>query len=343
MSDRRILNQQADRIEAVLAQHKVPAQVYGGTVTPNLIRFNLMLAPHIKLSRLNGLVEELALALGVVTCQIQRIKGTVQIEVPREGAKRVSYAQLRAMLTRVPPCTALLGLDSGGQPLLVRLSSPVIAHVLVCGTTGSGKTAIARLMLYSLTQFNPPRDLGLILIDPKRRGFAGLSHLRHSLRPLAFTLNDVAHVLKRLVREMERRDAEGYHRPRIVVAIDELADLLHMGGQAVELPLTRLLQRGREAGIHVVACTQKPSASVLSELIRANFPTRLVGKVASANDARIASGVAGTGAEKLLGHGDFLLVAAGQTIRFQGAWLSADELGRSAQQSGLGHRVAVAA
>ncbi len=326
MDDRRILNQQADRIEAVLAQHKVQARVSGGTVTPNLVRFNLTLAPHIKLSKLNGLAEELALALGAVTCRIQRVRDSVQIEMPRDGARRIEFNQLCRQLERVPPHTALLGMDGQGQPLLVRLSSPTIAHLLICGTTGSGKTVLARSLLYSLAQFNRPRDVGFILIDPKRRGFSTLEDLPHVLRPLAATTGDAIALLTRLVLEMERRDADGYTRPRVVVAIDELADLLQTGKQQIELPLTRLLQRGREAGIHVVACTQKPSASVLSGLMRANFPTRLVGKVSSANDARIAAGIAGSGAEKLAGRGEFMLIAAGQTIRFQAVWLAADEI-----------------
>jgi DNA segregation ATPase FtsK/SpoIIIE, S-DNA-T family len=326
MADRRMLNQQADRIEALLAQHRLPAQVVGGTVTPRTVRFNINLAPQVKLSKLMGLSEELALVLGAVSCRIQRIRDTIQIEVPHDGAQRLAFADLCAMLERVPPGTVALGMDTAGQPLLLRLSSPAIAHVLVCGTTGSGKTALVRTMLFSLTRFNQPRDLGFALIDPKRRGFSCFAQQKHLLSPLAVTTDQAADLLQRLVAEMEKRDASGHHRPRIVVAIDELADLLQTGRERIEQPLTRLLQRGREAGIHVLACTQKPSAAVLSGLLRANFPTRLVGKVASAEDARIASGIAGTGAEKLAGRGEFLLIAAGQTIRFQSAWLSTEEI-----------------
>ncbi len=326
MRTRRMLNQQADCIEAVLAQHRLPAQVYGGTVTPRLVRFHLALAPHIKLSKLTALAEEIALALGAASCRIQRNRDTIEIEVPRERAQTVTYAGLRAMLSRLPPMTAMLGMDSAGQPLLVRISSPSIAHVLICGTTGSGKTAMARTIMYSLAQFNRPAELGFILIDPKAHGLMALASLRHSLAPIARTTADAVCLLRRLVVEMERRDAEGYSRPRVIVAIDELADLLQSGRAEVEQPLTRLLQRGREAGMHVVACTQKPSATAVNGLIRANFPTRIVGKVASANDARIAAGIAGSGAEKLSGHGEFILIAAGQVIRFQAAWLSTQEV-----------------
>jgi DNA segregation ATPase FtsK/SpoIIIE, S-DNA-T family len=326
MSQRLRLEQQADRIEAVLAQHKVPAQVNGGTATPGLARFHLTVGPQVRLSRIAGLAEELALALGAASCHIRRFRDVIEVEVARDRKGSISLSQLCETMGRVPSATAVLGLDGGGQPLLLRLSSPSVAHVLICGTTGSGKTALLRTMLVSLARFNRPSELGLIMIDPKRRGATALAGLPHLLRPAAGTADEAAGLLAQLVREMERRDANGFSRPRIVIAIDELADLLQTGAGEVQAPLTRLLQRGREAGIHVLACTQKPSAEVLSGVIRANFPTRLVGKVTSASDARIASGIAGTGAEKLSGCGEFLLIASGQTIRFQAAWLSPGDL-----------------
>ena len=132
-------------------------------------------------------------------------------------------------------------------------------------------------------------------------------------------------LLERLVAEMERRDREGVSSPRIIVAVDELLDVLQTGGKPVEALLTRIAQRGREAGLHLVAGAQKPSSTALGPMLKANFPVRLVGRVGSAEDARVASGVAGTNAEKLLGRGDFVLVAAGQTLRFQAAWLPAKD------------------
>ncbi|MBI4788632.1 MAG: hypothetical protein HY782_16495 [Chloroflexi bacterium] len=129
-----------------------------------------------------------------------------------------------------------------------------------------------------------------------------------------------------LVAEMERREREGIERPRIVVVVDELADLLQTCGTELEGLVTRLVQRGRSAGLSVVACTQKPSAKAVGSLLKANFPVRLVGKVASAEDARVAAGVGGTRAEKLAGRGDFLLIAGGQTIRFQAALIRAEQI-----------------
>ena len=125
---------------------------------------------------------------------------------------------------------------------------------------------------------------------------------------------------------MGRRDAAARSLPRLVVAVDELADLLQTGGKPVVDALTRLTQRGREAGIHVVAATQRPSAALVGGLMKANFPVRLVGSVVSPEDAKVATGVAGSEAERLLGRGDFLLVAKGQTIRFQAAYAADDEM-----------------
>jgi len=129
-----------------------------------------------------------------------------------------------------------------------------------------------------------------------------------------------AGLLNALVQEMERRDRTGVRLPQVIVGIDELADLLQVGGREVAEALQRLTQRGREAGLHVVAATQRPAAAMVGGAVKANFPVRLVGSVTSAEDARVAAGIAGTGAERLLGRGDFLLIAKGEVLRFQAAY-----------------------
>ena len=129
-----------------------------------------------------------------------------------------------------------------------------------------------------------------------------------------------------VVDEMESRDRSHSSRPVIVVAIDELADLIQTGGKKVEQAITRLSQRGREAGIHLIACTQKPSSALIGSGMKANFPVRLVGAVASRDEARYATGISDSGADKLEGKGDFLLIARGEAIRFQAAWLDGEEL-----------------
>jgi S-DNA-T family DNA segregation ATPase FtsK/SpoIIIE len=137
---------------------------------------------------------------------------------------------------------------------------------------------------------------------------------------------------------MERRDHAKLSRPVLVVAVDELADLLQTGGKPVEQALGRLAQRGRESGIHLLACTQKPSASLIGSAMRANFPVRLVGAVASRDEARYATGIAESGADRLEGKGDFLLVSHGDTIRFQSAWLSEAEIKALATEMRGGRR-----
>jgi len=234
----------------------------------------------------------------------------------------------------VPRVTALLGLDEEAVPVLLRLPSPDVVHVLIAGNTGSGKTMLARTMALSLLMFNPPRQLQLVLIDPKRRGFAPLAGAPHLLTPLVDGDARAAEVLSRLVAEMVRRDRHGRSSPRIIVFIDELADLLATGGRAVKQPLTRLAQRGREAGIHLVACTQRPTAAIIGGLVKSNFPVRLVGSVASAEDAKIAAGIPRTGAERLLGRGDFIVVARGEQVRIQAAYASPHEIRRIVAQLG---------
>lgn len=327
---RRRLEMQADRIEAVLASHKVQGRVWGGTVTPRFIRFQVMTSLDTRVNRVASLSEEIALSLGVPATRVYRQNGAIQVEVPRSEPEAVRLLPLCRRLGReTPPGTALLGVDEEGMPLLVRLSSPDVVHVLVAGTTGSGKTALARTLLLSLALFNRPEQVRLVLIDPKGRGFGPLAGLPHLLGRVATTAAEGALALAWLVGEMERRDLEEVATPELVVGIDELADLLMTGGKEVERSLLRLAQRGREAGIHLVACTQKPSAEVVSGLLKANFPLRLVGSVASPEDAKVASGVAATGAEKLMGRGDFLLVAKGDVIRFQAAWAGEEEMAQA--------------
>ena len=327
---RRVLHFQADRIELVLASHRVPARVTGGTVTPRLVRYQLSTPLGVRVKQVASLAEEIALSLGAPMCRVYRQEGEVQVEVPRADARAVDLLDLCQKLSpngpvrrgAVPPVTAVLGLDPDGVPLLLRLTSPDVAHVLIAGTTGSGKTALARSMVISLALYNSQRHLQLVLIDPKGRGFSPLERLPHLLGPVVTRADEAAPVLQRLVTEMERRDAEGVSEPRLVVLMDELADLVQVGGRDMEQLLTRLTQRGREAGIHLVACTQKPTAAVIGGLVKSNFPVRLVGSVASPEDAKVASGLAKTGAERLLGQGDFLVVAKGRATRLQAAYVS---------------------
>lgn len=322
---------QADRIERVLGVHKIPARVTGGTVTPRWVRFQVLPAVGAKISKIGRLSEELAAALDATNCRIARRGATVDVEIPRDDPQLVRllplYRQIDAQ--KVPPVTALLGLAEEGGPLLIRLPSPDVAHVLVSGMTGSGKTALLRAMILSLAMLNEPDDLVLVLIDPKARAFRPFEGLPHLSRPVIGGPEDAKESLESVVHLMERRGELATtmaRERRVVLVIDELADLLMTTDDAFQGALTRLLQRGRGAGILVVAATQKPTAAVLGSLVKANFPVRLVGKVGSATDARVASGWSGTGAERLDGRGDFIAVAEGEVTRFQTAYVSEKEI-----------------
>ena len=360
---RQMLEYQADRIEAVLAHHKVPARVTGGTVTPRWIRFQVVPALGARIASITGLAEELAAALDAPTVRVARQGAAIAVEVPRDDPHPVRLLPLLQGLHNVPPVTAVLGIADDGVPLLIRLPSPDVAHILVAGTTGSGKTALLRAMVLSLAYFNRPQttdhrpqtggpsSVVFVLIDPKGSAFRDLEGLPHLARPVISDPGEAVEALGSLVRLMEVQSRQGYkgrqgYKSRqgykdtrgeenplstsplstCILVIDELADLLMVAGVEAERPLTRLLQRGREAGIHVVAATQKPTAAVIGSLVKANFPVRLVGKVTSPEDARVATGWKGTGAERLLGRGDFIAVAEGRLHRFQAAYIAPEEV-----------------
>jgi S-DNA-T family DNA segregation ATPase FtsK/SpoIIIE len=324
---RDLLDYQADQIERVLASHGVPGRVYGGAVSPRLVEFHLAPAAGVRIARIEALEEELAMYLGVSTCRVQRRGAVVSIEVPKEHQPVVNLLTLMSDLTQhVPAASAVLGQDNEGLPVVLRLSSPDVGHVLVTGTTGSGKTELARSMILSLALCNAPEELRLLLIDPKGRGYKAFAALPHLVCPVVSDVAE-AHVrLEGLVAEMERRDRAAESEPQVIVFVDELADLMMVGGKQMIQTMTRLTQRGREAGIHIVACTQKPTAAIVGGLVKSNFPARLLGSVASADDARIAAGISGTGAERLAGRGDFLLVVKGEVQRIQAAYSPSEEL-----------------
>lgn len=322
---RELLNYQADGVERIFAAQGHDVRVVGGAVGPRLIVFHAVKPASVKLSSVMRMDEEIALGLGVATCRIARKGSRLTIEIPRRDSQTVRLTQL---LDRAPERSgaAVVGVDQENTPLLLPLNSPNIGHVLIAGTTGSGKTALARAMIAGLAVSHSVYELSLILIDPKRRGYAPFIGLPHLVHPVIHEPEEALGGLAWTVKELERRDRDGRSSPCLVIFIDELADLMQAAGDEAESNLTRLVQRGREAGIHVVACTQKPTASVIGSLVKANFPCRLVGRVTDTNDAYVASGISGTGAERLLGKGDFLVVAGGDVTRMQGAYIDEAEI-----------------
>lgn len=333
---RAYLEAQADRVEMVLSSHKASGRVTGGTVGPRLVRFFLDPAPNTRYSKIRRLTDDLALALRVSSLRVDRSEKGVVLEFDNPNPRPVSLLELLPQVMKdkhgqpdpLPTSTALLGLTDDGLPLLARLASPQVAHVLISGTTGSGKSVLLRAIAISLLLTHAESELRMICLDPKGRTFGAFAGAPHLLRPPVTEIPEALEALRSLLRAMEVRDRRGENTPCVAVLVDELADLIFTGGDEVTESLTRLVQRGREAGIHVVAATQRPSSAIMTGLMRANFPLRLVGKVVSANDARVATGRGGTDAHLLSGRGDFLAVGGGESdpLRFQVAYVGEQEI-----------------
>lgn len=322
---------QANRIEAVLHQHRTGGVIDSIVVTPRFVQFHIYPRPGTKVSRIQGLSEEIGLALGSHEVRIYRKGGRLHVEVPRPDPSPVLLLPICRQLPKLGLGTGVLGVDDTGIPVLMRLPAPDVTHVLIAGTTGSGKSALARSFLTSLALLHPKEELRLILIDPKARGFLPLTRLPHSGGKLWDDHEGIAAVLDDLLHEMLWRDRNGLSRPVLVIAIDELSDLIQSGGKEIGDAITRIAQRGREAGLHLVACTQKPTAGLIGGAVKANFPVRLVGAVSGKDEARYATGIKDSGAESLAGKGDFLLIAKGEAAtRFQAAWIAPEEVGRDA-------------
>lgn len=312
----------AARIESVFGAHHIQARVWEARVTPRFVNFKVTSAIINSASKVKNLPEDMALHLGVKNVRITRDGGVWVIQVPRETSRLVTLPEVVGLIPHVAPYTGVLGLDEDGVPLLIRLDSPDVAHIALAGTTGSGKSELLRQLLLSLAMYNRPAFLQFALIDPKGDKFGPLAALPHLWRQCAIASApaDAALLLQAGAAELDNRLREKRKSPRIIFAIDELADLIQQMKDAVTEPLQRLVQLGREQGLHVIAATQKPSATLVGGLIKANFPVRIVGSVVSADDAKVAAGVGDTGAERLLGHGDFLLIAKGEKVRFQGPY-----------------------
>jgi S-DNA-T family DNA segregation ATPase FtsK/SpoIIIE len=315
------LNHFSDRIEMVLAAHKIEALVTGAHVSPRWVRFMIQPGLGVKISAIQSLLEELALALDAPTVRVARVSGTLALEIPLINPQPIRLLGLLPDLPVIPAMTAIVGLKIDGEPYTLPLMAPEITHVLVAGMTGCGKTELLRSLLFSLAIFNRQAHVQMALIDPKRRGFGPLSSLPHLIAPIATTPEAALELLTMLIREMERRDQENAPpTPRIIVAVDEVSDLLSTSDKEVEKALVRLAQRGREAGFHLICSTQRPSAEALPGALKANLPTRLIGKVASGQEALTATGIPGSGAELLGGSGDFIGIIGGQITHFQAAY-----------------------
>jgi S-DNA-T family DNA segregation ATPase FtsK/SpoIIIE len=311
---RDFLKFQSERLERAMPVHVERAQVVDGW-----IRFDLTAAPGARLPAPRMLRHEAAAALGADDVHFTKAGEAFALEVPRPDVPPIHLLALLDNLSAIPPLTACLGLASDGRPLLIRLPSREVGNVLVTGGAGAGKTELMRVLLLSLALANRQSQLQLALIDSRAHGLALLAGLPHLLAPAAASPAGAEALLDRLVAEIERREAARVTAPHIVAAIDDFPELLGVSGRNAKALLTHIVQRGREAGVSLVAGA-RPSPG-LGSLPRADFPVRLAGRVDNADQAREASGLSGSGAERLAGHGSFIAVANGQPIPFKAAWL----------------------
>ncbi len=331
-----ILEQQANAIEDFLARHGVAAQVEGGALSPRLISFNLTLGPGVRAGRVAALTDKLAAYLGVGSCRVAKHDANVAVEIPRSDPTSVRLLPLYQQLNRendaagnaVPPVTALLGLDYEGTPLLLRLSSPEVSNLLIGGEVGSGKTALMAAMIASLALANGPDELEMMLVDVgRKRGkgggvWADWTGLPHLIGPPVTDPLDASARFAWLARQMEWRTDEHISSPAIVVFIDELADMLGVDENRDRL-LHRLLQRGRQGAIYFVVGSSHPAA--LGDLVDSTmFPARIVGRLAEAEGETLTQ-VRGSGADKLLGRGDFIVSLRGELTRMQAALINEAE------------------
>ncbi len=289
--DRDWLENRADRIERFCEGRRIFVRVQGGVVTAGLVRFHLFLDPAVPLKRLEHLSDDLALELGVDRCRVSRRDGTISLEVPRPRPAALSLVRLQAEMPPLPPYAALLGRDEEGSPLLLRLSSPEVGHLLIVGTAGSGKTALLRTILSSLALSNDPLDLRFLLVEPKRNGLECFQGLPHLAAPVLREGEEVERRLSWLLEEMLWREETGVREPRVVAAVDDAADLL-LERPSLREVLTGLAARGPEVGIHSVLCSRRKLPWFQGGFIRA------------------------------VGPGDFILMTGKGTVRFQAAQIA---------------------
>ena len=312
---------QAPQLAAMLLQQSLAARRITAAVAlahdgPQLWTFAAMLGLGEQPERLERMAGALALAVGAAECRVSRAAGRVLIEIPKPPELRgILSASKLDRLEPPAPSAVVLGRSTTGEPVWLDLADDRSSHLLIGGTTGSGKSQMLKWLLYRLLSQNSPDMLKILAIDPKRselRGFERAPHLLH--RPVWHSL-DIARLMSWLVAELEKRMALGYSSPRILVVIEEVADVLATS-PALGDQLARLAQVGRSCGLHAVAVTQQPGAAVLGQAI-ANFPARILGRVASSTLTYGAAGRARSMADQLLGRGDLILLRAGEVVRFQ--------------------------
>ena len=303
-------------LQATLSACKVTAMVTVLWEGPQVNCYACSLGLGEDPQRVERLTGALALAAGAEVCRVARDAGRLVIEIPKPTADRKALQARRLDALTPPTATAVaLGITTGGRVAWLDLADPNTPHLLIAGTTGSGKTVALHWLLYRLLRQNDPAALRLIMLDPKRGELAPFAHVPHLAHPIASGALEMGRLLAWATDELDRRLDSGQRGPRVIVVIEEIADLLKTNPDAAGA-LARLAQVGRGLGVHLVGVTQQPGARSLGDAL-ANFPARLLGRVASATLTFGAAGRARTMADQLLGKGDFLLITADSTTRLQ--------------------------
>ena len=338
-----------------LAMFKIEGDVVRTYTGPVVTTFEFKPAPNVKVSKILNLQDDLAMALKAQTIRIQAPipgKDVVGIEVPNESVQTIYLREIlesEIFQNSSSPLTMILGKDIVGKPFITDLKK--LPHLLIAGTTGSGKSVGINSMILSLLYKNSPDNLKLIMIDPKMLEFSIYNDIPHLLTPVITKPAQAINALANMVSEMERRytlmsqtktkNIESYNEkakketfdpfPYIVVIIDELADLMMTSGKEVELSIARLAQMARASGIHLIVATQRPSVDVVTGLIKANLPSRISYKVGQRVDSKIILDC--MGAESLLGRGDMLFTPPGSSniVRIHAPWSSEEEIDQVVQ------------
>jgi len=333
-----------------LIKFKIEGDVVRTYAGPVVTTFEFKPAAHVKVSKILNLQDDLAMALKAQTIRIQAPvpgKDVVGIEIPNREVETIYLREIledNIFKKSKSPLTIALGKDIVGKPFVTDLKK--LPHLLIAGTTGSGKSVGINAMILSLLYRNSPDQLRLMMIDPKMLEFSIYNDIPHLLTPVITQPKKAITALSNMVGEMERRyqlmsqtrtkNIETYNErakkekreqlPYIVVVIDELADLMMTGGKDVEFSIARLAQMARASGIHLIVATQRPSVDVVTGLIKANLPSRISYRVGQKIDSKVI--IDSIGAESLLGRGDMLFTppGGGGLIRLHAPWSSEEEI-----------------
>lgn len=354
-TSKKLLQETAKDLTNLLKEHGVEAELTNVVPGPTVTRYEIELAPGVKVSKVTSLSHDIAYALATPDVRLLAPipgRSAIGIEIPNRQRKLVSLGDVLSSQEAKKaehPLNIGLGLDISGKPRLLNLAE--LPHVLIAGQTGAGKSSCINSIVTSLLVRTNPDEVKMVMVDPKRVELGQYNDVPHLLTKVITNPKKAVDALGWAVAEMDRRydlladsqvrDINGYHEkydaglldedkfdrfPYIVVFIDELNDLMMVAGREVESAIVRLAQMARAIGIHLVVATQRPSVDVITGVMKANIPSRLAFSVASTTDSRVI--LDQSGAEKLIGLGDMLVVTASnpRLERIQGAWVNENEV-----------------